>query len=108
MAKVADRGPSHGHADRFDAIVWANEAARTAWDGEGDLPDGALLVEEAIERTPKGDAAAGVLLMEKKDGAWRFAAAGANGDAIDPSTAAARCAACHVDAPRDSVFRLPR
>jgi hypothetical protein len=107
MAKVADRRPSHGHADRFDAIVWANDAARGAWDGEGDLPDGALLVEEAIERTARGDVAAGVLLMEKKDGAWRYAAAGANGDAIDPSTTAAKCAACHVDAPHDSVFRLP-
>ncbi len=106
MAKVADRRPSHGHADRFDAIVWANDAARSAWAGQGDMPDGALLVEEAIERTAKGDSPAGVLLMEKKDGAWRYAAAGANGDALDPATSAAKCAACHVDAPRDSVFRL--
>jgi len=107
MTKVADRRLSRGHAERFDAIVWANDVARAAWDGVGDMPDGSLLVEEAIERTAKGDAAAGVLVMEKKDGAWRFAAAGANGDPLDPALAVARCATCHVDAPRDSVFRLP-
>lgn len=107
MTKVADRRTSRGHAERFDAIVWANDIARAAWDGAQDMPDGAVLVEEAIERTTKGDRAAGVLLMEKKDGAWRFDGAGAGGDALDPTTLAARCAACHVDAPSDSVFRLP-
>jgi hypothetical protein len=106
MIKVADRRLSRGHAERFDGIVWANEAAHGAWDGAGDMPDGALLVEEAIEHTAKGDAAAGVLLMEKKDGAWRFASAGPNGDPLDPALAGARCAACHIDAPKDSVFRL--
>jgi len=106
MARVADRRLSLGHARRFDAVVWANEGARAAWGGTGDMPDGAVLVEEAIEHTDRGDAVAGFFLMEKKDGAWRFAAESAKGDPMDPGTAAYRCAACHADAPRDSVFRL--
>ena len=69
------------------------------------MPDGAMLVEEATERTAKGDAPAGMLLMEKQDGAWRFAAAGPGGDAQDASVTA-RCAGCHADAPRDAVFRV--
>jgi hypothetical protein len=107
MTKVVDRQASRGHALRFDAIVWANDAARGAWEGAGDMPDGAILVEEAIERTAKGDGPAGILLMEKKEGAWRFAAAGPKGELPDLPAGIAMCAACHADAPRDSVFRVP-
>jgi hypothetical protein len=108
MTKVAERQSSRGHAGRFDGVVWANDAANGAWDGAGDLPDGSTLVEEAIERGVKGDRAVGLLFMEKKDGAWRFESQGPNGEGPDERSALARCAACHVDAPRDSVFRLPR
>ena len=107
MTRVADRQTSRGHAGRFDGVVWANDAAKTAWDGTGDMPDGAALVEEAIERGAKGDRPAGLLFMEKKDGAWRFAAQGPAGEPPDQPDVGARCAACHVDAPRDSVFRVP-
>jgi len=106
MTRVAERQVSRGHAGRFDGVVWANDEARATWDGVGDVPDGATFVEEAIERTAKGDHAAGLLFMEKKDGAWRFATQGPNGEPPDQPGVEARCAACHVDAPRDSVFRV--
>ena len=105
MARVMDRAVSRGHAERFDGIVWANEAARAAWDGTADMPDGAMLVEEAIERTPKGDRAAGLLVMEKRDGAWHFTVVDAGGR-IAADAREAACAACHHEAPRDGVFRL--
>jgi hypothetical protein len=105
MARVSERGPSHGHADRFDAIVWANDVARAAWDGAGDLPAGSMLVEEAIERTSKGDRAAGLLVMDKRGETWRFVVVDALGRVARDSQEKA-CAACHRDAPRDFVFRL--
>jgi hypothetical protein len=104
MARVGERRLSRGHAERFDAIVWANEAARSGLDAAtGALPEGAVLVEEAIERTPQGDQAAGLLVMIKRDGAWRFTAVGPDGEVVDDARGAS-CAACHRDAPRDFVF----
>lgn len=105
MARVVDRAPSHGHAERFDAVVWANEVGRAAWNGAGDMPDGAMLVEEAIERTPKGDRAAGLLVMQKSGGTWRFVVVDAAGHVAKESQEAL-CAECHREAPRDYVFRL--
>lgn len=106
MARVVERAPSHGHADRFDGVVWTNDVGRTAWDAAGDFPDGAMLVEEAIERTAKGDRAAGLLVMEKRAGTWAFVVVQPDGGvAKDPQQAA--CIACHREAPRDFVFRLP-
>jgi hypothetical protein len=104
MARVVDRALSRGHAERFDAIVWANDAARAAWDGAGEMPDGAMLVEEAIEQTPKGDRAAGLLVMEKRDGAWRFTVVDAAGRVAEDARESA-CAECHREAPRGGVFR---
>ena len=78
-ARAPSGASSRGHAERFDAVVWANDAARAAWDGAGDMPDGAMLVEEAIERTAKGDARRGLLVMEKEGGAWRFVVVDADG-----------------------------
>jgi Cytochrome P460 len=105
MARVVERAPSHGHAERFDAVVWANDVGRAAWDGGGDLPGGSMLVEEAIERTQKGDRPAGLLVMKKEGETWRFIVVDAAGNvAKEPQEAL--CAACHRDAPRDYVFRL--
>jgi Cytochrome P460 len=104
MARVGERGISRGHADRFDAVLWANEAAHGAWDGSGTMPDGAVLVEEAIERTAKGDRAAGLLVMEKHGEAWRFVLVDAAGHVVEWARDAA-CASCHKDAPHDFVFR---
>jgi hypothetical protein len=105
MARVSERAVSRGHADRFDAVVWTNDAARAAWDGAVDMPDGAVLVEEAIERTVRGDRAAGLLVMQKHGEAWRFVLVDAGGHVVEWAREAA-CAACHKEAPRDFVFRL--
>jgi hypothetical protein len=106
MARVGERQLSRGHAERFDAVVWANDVARATFDAAtGDLPDGAMLVEEAFERPPR-DAPAGLLVMEKREGVWRFTAVGPRGEATEDAHTAATCAACHRDAPRDSVFPL--
>ena len=64
-----------------------------------------MLVEEAIERTVKGDRAAGLLVMEKRAGAWRFVVVDADGARRRDGRAAPACAACHRDAPRDFVFQ---
>jgi hypothetical protein len=105
MARVSDRGVSHGHADRFDGVVWANDVARAVWDADADMPDGAMLVEEAIDATAKGDRAAGLLVMEKKAGTWRFVLVDPAGHVVEHNREAA-CVACHRDAPHDFVFRL--
>jgi len=105
MARVSERNISRGHADRFDAVVWANDRAHVAWNGAGDMPDGAVLVEEAIERTARGDHAAGLLVMEKHGQAWRFVLIEAGGHVVEWAPDAA-CTSCHRDAPHDFVFRV--
>ena len=105
MTRVSERSVSHGHADRFDGVVWANDAARAAWEPTGDMPDGAVLVEEAIERTPKGDRPAGLLVMEKHGTTWRFLLVDDHNRVVDGAREAA-CVSCHTDAPRDYVFRV--
>jgi len=105
MTRISERNVSHGHADRFDGVVWANDLARAAWEPAGDMPDGAVLVEEAIERTAKGDRPAGLLVMEKHAAAWRFVLVDDHNHIVDGAREAA-CASCHTDAPRDFVFRV--
>jgi hypothetical protein len=102
-ARVVERAVSRGHAERFEGIVWANDAARPAWDAAAPMPDGAMLLEEAIERGPKGDRTAGVYAMRKTAGAWEFVVVDAAGRVVEAAHEAA-CAACHRDAPIDSVF----
>ena len=105
MTNVVARQVSEGHGERFDAVVWANEGARAAWDSGGEMPDGAVLVEEAMQRAAKGDRGAGLFMMEKRDAAWRFVAVGTDGDVADDARTA-RCVSCHAQAPRDDVFRV--
>ena len=50
MVRLTDRQVSEGHGERFDAIVWANEAATGAWETGSAMPDGAVLVEEGEPR----------------------------------------------------------
>jgi hypothetical protein len=106
MTKVVARQLSRGHGSRFEGIVWVNDAAKAAWDAGGAMPDGAVLVEEALEALAtggaKGDRAVGLFFMEKKDGAWQFSAVGPDGSVASE----ARCAGCHAQAPRDEVFRV--
>jgi hypothetical protein len=102
MSNVLARQLSRGHGERFDAVVWVNDVALGAWDAGAPMPDGAVLVEEALEMAVKGDRPQGVLFMEKKDGAWTFGAADADGGAVTDR----RCEQCHAEAPRDDVFRV--
>jgi hypothetical protein len=70
----------------------------------GDLPEGAIFVEEALQRAAQGDNEAGLLVMEKRGGAWHFVAVGRpDGEVVDDARVAP-CAACHREAPRDFVF----
>jgi hypothetical protein len=103
MQRMSDRSSSRGHAGRFDGVVWANDEARAAWDAAGDIPDGATFVEELVDRAARGDRPAGLLVMEKRSGAWRFAAMGPDGETVNDARVAP-CAGCHRDAPRDFVF----
>lgn len=102
MIRVLPRQLSRGHGERFDAIVWANDGALGGWDAGGGMPDGAVLIEEALDMASKGDRPQGLLIMEKRDGAWTFRAVGVDGGAVTDS----RCAACHDEAARDDVFRV--
>lgn len=102
MAKLSQRQLSAGHAQRFDGVVWGSESAKAAWDARAPMPEGAVLVEEAIEGARTGDRPMGLLFMEKKGGAWRFLAIGPEG----ATASDARCQACHAEAPRDGVFRV--
>ena len=108
MERIVERQLSRGHAEQFDAIVWANEVARAAWEGGSEMPEGALFVEEAIEASREGDRAAGLWVMEKRGGIWRFTAVGPDREMADEAHVSA-CAACHKDAPRgDFVFPVQR
>jgi hypothetical protein len=106
LARISDRFPSRGHANGFDAIVWANDAARIPGDAGPDLPDGAMLVEETLARTNPDAGASGLLMMEKRAGAWHFGASEPQGEVADDARLAL-CAECHRDAPHDFVFRTP-
>ncbi|HTQ45943.1 MAG TPA: cytochrome P460 family protein [Polyangiaceae bacterium] len=107
MARLTDRQVSEGHAERFDAIVWANDAAKGAWDAGSAMPDGAMLVEETIERpgrTDRADKPAGLFVMKKDGGSWSFVVVGPGGDVVDDARVAP-CKACHALAPVDYVFK---
>jgi hypothetical protein len=107
MARLTERQVSEGHAERFDAVVWANDAARGAWEAGTAMPDGAMLVEEAIERpgrSDRADRAAGLFVMKKDGGSWSFVVVGPDGDVVDDARVAS-CKACHALAPVDHVFK---
>ncbi len=105
MTRVGEARPSRGHADRFDATLWLNELARPSWDGSGEAGDGAIFVEELSEAGVRGVNDAGLLVMRKESGAWRFFALDPQGSIADgPRTAA--CVVCHREAPLDFVFAL--
>jgi hypothetical protein len=103
MVRLTDPFPSRGHAERFDAVLWANASAAGSWKTGEAMADGAILLEEAIEHDQRGPRPAGLLVMEKANGAWRFSAVGTAGEVVDDARVSA-CADCHRDAPRDDVF----
>jgi hypothetical protein len=97
MTRLTDRFLSHGHADRFDATIWASEVVAADGGAEGDFADGTVFVEEGVVRDTRGDRSAGLLVMTKENGTFRF-------DAVDPEgrTASrervATCVICHGEA----------
>jgi hypothetical protein len=106
MTQVGNRSLSQGHAQRFDGVVWANSTAVKVWDTPGDMPVGAMLVEEAIVREGPNDRPGGLLVMEKRDAGWRFVVVTAEGDVVSDARLAA-CETCHREA-RGGVFPLAR
>jgi hypothetical protein len=106
LARLSDRFLSQGHGDGFDAIVWANDAARAIPDA-GVFADGAMFVEELLGRDEAdGGAAQGLLVMEKRADAWHFVAVGPDGTAVGEPRVQP-CVECHREAPRDFVFHPP-
>jgi hypothetical protein len=103
MEAVSDRFLSEGHGEHFDVTVWANAAARDRLDAGAPYPDGAALAERATTHDARGERPAGWLVMDKNGGAWRFAAAGAEGEGASDAGLEA-CAGCHREAD-DGVFR---
>jgi hypothetical protein len=107
MSRVSDTFLSRGHGERFDATVWSSAGdglvgARSA--GDAGVAEGAIYLEELALRD--GGSAAGLLVMERRDGAWRFAAVGPDGEAIDDA-GGQDCEPCHREG-REGLFPWPR
>jgi hypothetical protein len=106
MTRVGDRFLSLGHAQRFDALVWANAPAQAHWDSPGEMPAGAMLIEEAIVRESGADRPGGLLVMEKRESGWRFVVVTADGDVVGDARVAS-CETCHHEA-KGGVFAFDR
>ncbi len=106
LSPISERFLSRGHAERFDAIIWADKPSGTA-DAGSAFAEGAMFVEETIARGVADGGGSGLLMMEKRSGTWRFAAVSTEGD-ITSDSRVAPCAECHKEAPRDFVFRVPK
>jgi hypothetical protein len=106
---------SQGHAPgRFEAEVWANDAAKAPLLGQhGDVPVGATVVMEHSERSAAGAPMRGpVYMMEKREpgydkdhGDWRWLVVGSSGAPVKEGKIE-MCAGCHDDAPHDHLFRV--
>jgi hypothetical protein len=106
MTQVGGRFLSRGHAQRFDAVVWANAAADKSWDSLGEMPVGAMLIEEAIVREGGSDRPGGLLVMERREAGWRFVVVTAEGE-VQSGARLTLCETCHREASGD-VFVLSR
>jgi hypothetical protein len=102
LARLGDRFVSEGHAGRFEALVWANDGARSGL-AIGKYPEGAMLVEEALAGSTADAGTLGLLVMEKRGSGWRFATVDADGAVVSDDRVSA-CATCHKDAAHDFVF----
>ncbi len=104
FTKVGDRFLSEGHGRRYAATLWLNDVARAAWASvPAPMPDGAVVVEEAVDTARSGDRPAGLWIMAKDGGAWRFVASGPGGEVVADARVAP-CADCHREAPNDDLF----
>jgi hypothetical protein len=102
---------SKGHAaGRWEVDVYANEAgAKALRDPRTEVPEGAVFVEEHVERAPESHQ--GPLMMLEKMSAgfdaahhdWRYVVLGANGD-LEGDGSLDGCTRCHDSAPHDHLF----
>jgi hypothetical protein len=102
MKSMAGPFLSRGHGDRFDAVLWANPTAESHWDRTDEMPDGAMLIEDAFVRDTGDPRPAGLFVMQRTAGAWRYWAIGVSGEIADDERVDA-CAECHRQA-RSEVF----
>ena len=104
FTKLGDRFLSDGHGKRYQAVLWLNAPAQGAWSAlPAPMPDGAIVVEEAIDAERGADRPAGLWVMRKTGSAWRFVAVGPSGEAVSDARVAP-CAECHAAAPHDDLF----
>jgi hypothetical protein len=102
MKSMAGPFLSRGHGDRFDAVLWANPTAESHWDRTDEMPDGAMLIEEAFVRDTGDPRPAGLFVMQRTAGTWRYWAIGTYGEVAGDERVDA-CAECHRQA-RSEVF----
>ncbi len=109
---IAEPVVSEGHGvGRFVVTVYASDVAATAYDkGRAPYPVGAIFVAEHAERASTAARGRGPTFMMERladgdagAGGWRYTAIDGDGN-VAPAEAVTMCTACHVDAPRDSVF----
>lgn len=103
---------SRGHASgRWEADVWANEAAAAALAARArEVPVGAIVVQEHYELS---DGSPGpVMMMEKRapgyaeeHGDYRWLVVSSRGKVVQDGVIAS-CAGCHDDAPMDGFFPI--
>jgi len=102
MTRMGERFLSRGHAEHFDAVIWANGEALSPRDAGAVLPEGAMLLEELTAEKGGADRPAGLFVMEKRAGLWRFVVVGTRGEVVSDARVAP-CAECHREA-KDFVF----
>jgi hypothetical protein len=115
MVRVSNPFLSHGHGERYDAILWADPPnADAGADGAAGIgaaaaaglhADSDTLVEDLTVRDSRGDRWAGLLVMRRQGAWWRFAAVGPDGQ-LAASDRTKACDTCHRDAPH-GVFPWP-
>ncbi|HEX7600167.1 MAG TPA: hypothetical protein VF316_01130, partial [Polyangiaceae bacterium] len=109
----AARRSEHG-GGRFEALVFANAEGASAWIKGGEPTVGSIFVDELLDTaTDGGKTTAGIYLIERREGGYRFAAADGTGrtltDAADDAgagTTAALCIRCHAESMRRPLFPL--
>jgi len=106
--------PSEHGGGRFEALVFANAEGASAWAKGGEPTVGSIFVAELLDTaTDGGKTTAGIYLIERREGGYRFAAADGTGrtltDAADDAgagTTAALCVRCHAESMRRPLFPL--
>jgi hypothetical protein len=104
MQRVGLQFLSEGHAERFDATVWANATARDHLDAGAPWPEGATFAERVTARgSPANGSDLGWLFMIRGNAGWTFGLVAPDGDDAGVAIVAA-CEECHREAD-DGVFR---